>query len=188
MHDFGAESRVALRSPDIVFHSDVGLGPRWRQSPRFSSRGRARLGERLGCSARYMRSAGMTTMTFDQDLIFPIHDFASADLMTLKAACLWNAETINDRQRQPVEQRAQRFLQEDAALMNKRSPEALAVGSDQGSDLTSALVQTKWGVRRLAPVLIHRADTCRSSHPTEPRFLLQTTGQAGGVPVRQVVP
>jgi hypothetical protein len=33
----------------------------------------------------------MTTMSLDLDLIFPIRDVPSADLMMLKAACLWNA-------------------------------------------------------------------------------------------------
>jgi hypothetical protein len=52
---------------------------------------------------------GMTSMAFDLDLIFPIRDVASADLMMLKATCLWNAGIIDDRQRKLVQQRAARF-------------------------------------------------------------------------------
>jgi hypothetical protein len=37
----------------------------------------------------------MTSMAFDLDLIFPIRDVASADLMMLKATCLWNAGIID---------------------------------------------------------------------------------------------
>jgi hypothetical protein len=48
-------------------------------------------------------------MAFDLDLIFPIRDVASADLMMLKATCLWNAGIIDDRQRKLVQQRAARF-------------------------------------------------------------------------------
>jgi hypothetical protein len=33
------------------------------------------------------------------DLTFPIRDVRSADLMLLKASCLWNAGIIDDRQR-----------------------------------------------------------------------------------------
>jgi hypothetical protein len=51
----------------------------------------------------------MTSMAFDLDLIFPIRDVASADLMMLKATCLWNARIIDDRQRKLVQQRAARF-------------------------------------------------------------------------------
>jgi hypothetical protein len=69
---------------------------------------------RLNCSARCLgHCAGVATMTFDLDLLFPIRDFASAHLMVLKAACLWNAGIISDRQRQLVEQRAQRFLERE---------------------------------------------------------------------------
>ena len=46
-------------------------------------------------------------MSFDLDLIFPIRDVPSADLMMLKAACLWNAGIIDDRQRELVHQRAE---------------------------------------------------------------------------------
>jgi len=49
-------------------------------------------------------------MPLDLGLLFPIRDGASAELMAFKAACLWNAGIINGRQRQVVEQRAQRFL------------------------------------------------------------------------------
>jgi hypothetical protein len=54
--------------------------------------------------------AGTVTMQLDLDLIFPILDVASAKLMTLKAACLWNAGVIDARQRKLVEQCAQQFL------------------------------------------------------------------------------
>ena len=50
------------------------------------------------------------TMQLDFDLIFPIRDVASAELMTLKAACLWRAGVIDARQKTVVEQRAQKFL------------------------------------------------------------------------------
>jgi hypothetical protein len=52
----------------------------------------------------------MATMQFDLELIFPIRDAASAELMALKAACLCNAGVIDARQREIVEQRAQTFL------------------------------------------------------------------------------
>src|ERR1700730_17244102 len=51
----------------------------------------------------------MTSTAFDLDLIFPIRDVASADLMMLKATCLWNAGIIDDRQRKLVQQRAAGF-------------------------------------------------------------------------------
>jgi hypothetical protein len=35
-------------------------------------------------------------MSLDLDLIFSIRDVASADLMKLKANCLWSAGTIDD--------------------------------------------------------------------------------------------
>jgi hypothetical protein len=49
-------------------------------------------------------------MQLDLDLIFPIRDPMSAELMTVKAVCLWNAGVIDYRQRKIVEQRAQQFL------------------------------------------------------------------------------
>jgi hypothetical protein len=52
---------------------------------------------------------GMTSTAFDLDLIFPIRNVASADLMMLKATCLWNAGIIDDRQRKLVQQRAAGF-------------------------------------------------------------------------------
>jgi hypothetical protein len=58
----------------------------------------------------------MTIMSVDLDLIFPIRDVPSADLMKLKANCLRNAGIINDRQRELVQQRAERFLQRDIAF------------------------------------------------------------------------
>jgi hypothetical protein len=36
--------------------------------------------------------------------------------MVLKAACLWNAGIIDDRQRELVQQRAERFLRRDMAI------------------------------------------------------------------------
>jgi hypothetical protein len=50
-------------------------------------------------------------MEFDLDLIFPIKDVTSADLMTLKARCLWNAGVVDDRQQKLVQHRAARFLE-----------------------------------------------------------------------------
>jgi hypothetical protein len=58
----------------------------------------------------------MTTMSLDLDLIFPIRDVPSADLMMLKAACLWNAGIIDDRQQELVHQRAEGFLRRDLAV------------------------------------------------------------------------
>ena len=52
-------------------------------------------------------------MQLDLDLIFPIRDVPSAELMTLKAVCLWNAGVIDARQRKLVEQRAQQFLEKN---------------------------------------------------------------------------
>ena len=46
-------------------------------------------------------------MSLDLDLTFPIRDVQSADLMMLKATCLWNAGIIDDRQRELVHQRAE---------------------------------------------------------------------------------
>jgi hypothetical protein len=50
-------------------------------------------------------------MNLDLDLIFPIRDVASADLMKLKANCLWSAGIIDDGERELVHRRAERFLQ-----------------------------------------------------------------------------
>ena len=50
-------------------------------------------------------------MAFNLHLIFPIRDVTSADLMVLKARCLWDAGVIDDRQRKLVHHRAARFLQ-----------------------------------------------------------------------------
>ena len=52
----------------------------------------------------------MAIISLDLDLVFPIRDLPSADLMMLKAACLWNAGIIDDWQRELVQQRAERFL------------------------------------------------------------------------------
>jgi hypothetical protein len=49
-------------------------------------------------------------MSLDLGLTFPIRDVPSADLMRLKATCLWNAAIIGDRQRELVQRRAERFL------------------------------------------------------------------------------
>jgi hypothetical protein len=49
-------------------------------------------------------------MQFDLDLIFPIRDAASAELMALKAACLCNAGVIDARQKEIIERRAQKFF------------------------------------------------------------------------------
>ena len=54
-------------------------------------------------------------MSLDLELIFPIRDIASADLMMLKASCLWNAGIIDDRQRELVQRQAERFLPRDMA-------------------------------------------------------------------------
>ena len=48
-------------------------------------------------------------MSLDLDLTFPIRDVPSANLMRLKATCLWNAGIIDDGER-IVQQRAERFL------------------------------------------------------------------------------
>jgi hypothetical protein len=55
-------------------------------------------------------------MSLDLDLIFPICDLPSANLMMLKANCLWSVGIIGDRQREVVQNRAERFLQRDAAV------------------------------------------------------------------------
>ena len=49
-------------------------------------------------------------MSLDLDLTFPIRDVPSADLMRLKATCLWNAGIIDAGERELVQQRAERFL------------------------------------------------------------------------------
>ncbi|HEY7243316.1 MAG TPA: hypothetical protein VH678_05470 [Xanthobacteraceae bacterium] len=46
----------------------------------------------------------------DLDLIFPIRDVPSAELMRVKAACLRNAGVIDAHQKKIVDQRAQEFL------------------------------------------------------------------------------
>ena len=56
----------------------------------------------------------LATMSLVLDLIFPIRDFPSADLMIVKATCLRNAGIINDRQRELVHDRAKRLLRRDA--------------------------------------------------------------------------
>jgi hypothetical protein len=49
-------------------------------------------------------------MSLDLDLTFPIRDVPSANLMRLKATCLWNAGIIDDGEWELVQQRAERFL------------------------------------------------------------------------------
>jgi hypothetical protein len=51
-------------------------------------------------------------MQLDLDLVFPIRDLASAELMRVKAACLQHAGVIDATQREIVERRARRFLRE----------------------------------------------------------------------------
>jgi hypothetical protein len=62
------------------------------------------------------RSSGRWIMQLDLDLIFPMREASSAELMTLKAACLSRAGIINARQKKIVEQRAQMFLRTDSVL------------------------------------------------------------------------
>jgi hypothetical protein len=54
-------------------------------------------------------------MSLDLDLTFPIRDVPSAYLMRLKATCLWNAGIIDDRQRELVQHRDERFLRRTKA-------------------------------------------------------------------------
>ena len=68
----------------------------------------------FGAPALSRAPAGMATMQFDLDLIFPIRDAASAELMALKAACLCNAGVIDARQKEIIERRAQEFLAQEA--------------------------------------------------------------------------
>ena len=51
----------------------------------------------------------------DIELIFPIKDAVSADLMVIKADCLHKAGKISDREKQWVNSRAGTFLLNDAA-------------------------------------------------------------------------
>jgi hypothetical protein len=55
-------------------------------------------------------------MSLDLDLTFPIRDVPSADLMKLKATCLWNAGIIDAGERELVQQRAERFLRRAKAI------------------------------------------------------------------------
>jgi hypothetical protein len=64
-----------------------------------------------GVTALPCAPAGWWTMQLDLDLIFSIRDAASAEFMTVKAACLCNAGVIDIRQRKMVERRAQTFLE-----------------------------------------------------------------------------
>jgi hypothetical protein len=58
----------------------------------------------------------LATMSLVLDLIFPIRDFPSADLMIVKATCLRNAGIINDRQWGLVYDRAEPLLRRDAGI------------------------------------------------------------------------
>ena len=85
----------------------------------------------FGASALSRAPAGMATMKFDLDLIFPIRDAASAELMALKAACLCNAGVIDARQKEIIERRAQKFLAQEAFPAFERGMRA--VGSIQAA-------------------------------------------------------
>jgi hypothetical protein len=99
--------------------------------PRAWAEKKSNPGERPDHPARYWshcagtrywsHCAGMSTMNLDVDLIFPISDVPSAELMMVKAACLWNAGVIDDRQRDLVQQRAERFLQRGLAVPQPRA-------------------------------------------------------------------
>jgi hypothetical protein len=54
-------------------------------------------------------------MQRDIELIFPIKDVASAALMAIKADCLHKAGIINESEKQLVDSRARRFV-DDATL------------------------------------------------------------------------
>jgi hypothetical protein len=75
-------------------------------------------------------------MTLDLGLLFPIRDGASAELMVFKAACLWNAGIIDDRQRQLVDQRARRFLQQ-GAILKRIQGRAVSSNQNSGSAISS---------------------------------------------------
>jgi len=63
-------------------------------------------------------------MSLDLNLIFPIRDVPSADLMVLKANCLWNAGIIDDRQRELVHYRAE---QAQHALLQNARPNTIPI-------------------------------------------------------------
>ena len=97
----------------------------------------SRLPQRLRVISGALR--GMTSTAFDLDLIFPIRNVASADLMMLKATCLWNAGIIDVRQRKLVQQRAARFLQGNAiANGNPRTVEIPIQQSDLSCAVSSS--------------------------------------------------
>ena len=93
--------------------------------------------------------AGTVTMQLDLDLIFPIRDVPSAELMTLKAVCLWNAGVIDARQRKLVEQRAQQFLEENMCksfCLTMSSPRSTS--SDFGREMLSRAAAVRGLLRR----------------------------------------
>jgi pimeloyl-ACP methyl ester carboxylesterase len=105
--------------------------------------------------------AGTVTMQLDLDLIFPIRDVPSAELMTLKAVCLWNAGVIDARQRKLVDQRAQQFLEtnipQDASAACTRSHDSWGVCREAYYDpakitVPALLVQAEWD-RDLPPYM-----------------------------------
>jgi hypothetical protein len=93
--------------------------------------------------------AGTVTMQLDLDLIFPIRDVPSAELMTLKAVSLWNAGVIDARQRKLVEQRAQQFLEENMCksfCLPMNSPRSTS--SDFGREMPSRAAAVRGLLRR----------------------------------------
>jgi len=58
---------------------------------------------------------GAFHMKLDQDLVFPVKDAASADLMKLKAACLLCAGVLEERQALEIVARADRMIAACAA-------------------------------------------------------------------------
>jgi len=69
-----------------------------------------------GKPGRYLGHVRMMIMQFNLDLIFPIRDAASAELMVLKARCLRSAGIIDLQQKNIVEQRAQQFLAKQESM------------------------------------------------------------------------
>src|SRR3984957_9744493 len=84
-------------------------------------------------------------MSLDLDLTFPIRDVPSADLMRLKATCLWNAGIIDAGERKLVQQRAARLLRGAGAVFSNG--------------------QTVFGGEgRRAPPVAHRQAAARQDH------------------------
>jgi hypothetical protein len=73
--------------------------------------------------------AGTVTRQLDLDLIFPIRDVPSAELMTLKAVCLWNAGVIDARQRKLVDQFLETNIPQDASAACTRSHDSWGEGA-----------------------------------------------------------